>query len=493
MPAITYADFSGGLDRRLPINVQDANRLWTLKNAYITSGKRIRKRPGLRLVSNALAGSVGLESLNGGVCVFAQVGSSFTAPSGVGLLNLSAYSPGGFTTSLVDVLSSRMFEGYPYIVAVHNTSVPRPAPPPGFASIGGTVVRDVVRHHYIDGTLPTLVSDVNCTHGASATVAASRIYTTGGEVVRYSAAGDARDWTTGSDAGFLPVALRHDQRSECTAVGTFRGELAVFFAEGAQLWNVEVDPSATEFMQLLSGVGTTEPHSLDSFYQDLAFLSPYGIRSIAVQQTVERIDESDVGVAIDALVVPSITEHAGGARIIGAWLQQIGQYWVMFDAGGFTRAYAYSFSKSSKLACWSVYDFPVLLTGITTAAGKVYARTASSLYELADDQYTDDGTLIAVDVQMAYQDAKLPGVEKQFYGADYVFEGTADVSYLYDPRDQTKETNAYPITGDSRAGTLIPVEVTAAAIAPRFRHEADEAFGIDMATLYYHPLSAQAS
>jgi hypothetical protein len=493
MPAITYADFSGGLDRRLPINVQDANRLWTLKNAYITSGKRIKKRPGLKLVSAGLAGSVGLESLNGGIVVFVQTGSSFTAPAGVGLLALSTYSPGGASTSLVDVLSSRMFQGFPYIVAVHNTAIARPPAPPGFASIGGTIVSDVVRHHYIDGTLPTLVSDVNCSHGASAVVAAEHVFTTGGEVVRYSAAGNARDWTTADDAGFLPVALRHDQRSVCTAVGNFRNDLAVFFAEGAQLWNVEVDPSANEFLQLLAGVGTDEPHSMDAFYQDLAFLSPYGIRSIAVQQSVERIDENDVGVPIDSLVVPSIDAHAGGARIMGAWLQQLGQYWVMFDAGGFTRVYAYSFSRSSKLACWSVYDFPVLLTGIATSGGKVYARTASSLYELSETQYTDAGTTIDVDVQMAYQDAKLPGVEKQFYGADYVFTGTAQVSYLYDPRDQTKETNAYPVTGDSRSTTLVPVEVTAAAIAPRFRHAADEAFGLDMATLYYHPLSAQAS
>ena len=37
MPAITYADWSGGVDRRLPFGVQDANKLWTLQNAYITT------------------------------------------------------------------------------------------------------------------------------------------------------------------------------------------------------------------------------------------------------------------------------------------------------------------------------------------------------------------------------------------------------------------------------------------------------------------------
>ena len=42
MPAVSYLAFSGGLDRRLPINVQDASRLWTLRNAYVTTGKKIK-------------------------------------------------------------------------------------------------------------------------------------------------------------------------------------------------------------------------------------------------------------------------------------------------------------------------------------------------------------------------------------------------------------------------------------------------------------------
>jgi len=499
MPAVSYKEFSGGLDRRLPIGVQDANKLWTLENAYITSGKKVAKRPGLRLVTDGLTGSVGLEALNGGVCVFASVGSTFSAPAGVGLLSLTPYSPGGFATSLLDVVSAFMVQDvtavatYPYIVAKHNTTIPRPSPPPGYASIGGTVVADVFRHHYVDGSPSTLVTDGNCAHGQSACVAASRVFSTDGDVVRYSAAGNARDWTTASDAGFLPVGIQHDQREDCTAVGTFSDKLVVFFSEGAQVWTVEVDPSANVLSGRITGVGTEHPQSLASFAQDLAFASQYGIRSIAVQQAVDRIDESDIGVAIDELAVPAATAHedaGSGIQVLGIWIKQFGQYWCCFDAGGYTQAFVYSFSKSSKLSCWSLYTFPVLFTGITTAAGKVYARTTSSLYELDADTYTDEGTAIDVDVQMAFQDAKTPGVEKYWYGADFVFQGSPTVSYLYDPRDITKETGGQVIEGDTRSLQMVPVEVTSAAIAPRFTHSADEAFGVDMVTIYYHLLSA---
>lgn len=95
MPAITYKDFSGGLDRRLPIGVQDANRLWTLKNAYITAGKKIAKRPGLKLVSSGLGGSVGLAAMNGVLNVFVEEGTSFTAPDGIGKFTLSSYAGDG--------------------------------------------------------------------------------------------------------------------------------------------------------------------------------------------------------------------------------------------------------------------------------------------------------------------------------------------------------------------------------------------------------------
>lgn len=178
----------------------------------------------------------------------------------------------------------------------------------------------------------------------------------------------------------------------------------------------------------------------------------------------------------------------------GVWLQEFGQYWVMYDISGQTRAFVYSFSKSSKLMCWSEYTFPVLITGVAALSGKVYVRTPSTLMEMDAGTFEDlEGFPIQVDVQMAFQDAKLPGVEKMFYGADFVFSGTAQVSYLYDPRETTKETNAQSIQGDTRAGGMVGVEVTAAAIAPRFRHSADEAFELSLATLYYHPLSAQAS
>lgn len=122
MPAITYSDFSGGLDHRLPINVQEANRLWTLKNAYITEGKRIAKRPGVKVVATGLTGSVGLMSVNSRLKVFTPTGSGFMPPATVDKVELD--DPGTLAPgqSLQRIYYASMFQGFMYVVADYNPS-----------------------------------------------------------------------------------------------------------------------------------------------------------------------------------------------------------------------------------------------------------------------------------------------------------------------------------------------------------------------------------
>jgi hypothetical protein len=480
MPAITYSDFSGGLDRRLPINVQEANRLWVLQNAYVTLGKRIAKRPGLRLINRALAGSFGLENISGRLNVFASVGSTYSPPTGVFLKSLDI--PSGYASdSLLGVTYADIFNGFPYVVGYYETveEFVHWSGPPTYITFY------VYRHHYLDGS-NTVITDVNCPRSMSACKAASRVFAPNGETVRYCKAGSPRDWTTASDAGFLSVALQQDTKEGSTAVGSFGNSLVVFFPDGAQIWTVAVDPSTNALAKRIHGVGSNAPLSLAAFANDLMFLSPYGFRSMTVQAVIDRIDDTDVGVAVDKLVVPDNTQVT--QQVLGIWINELGQYWATFNTPTGTTVWAYTFSRSSKVACWSRYTFPIVITGITTSSGKVYVRDATALYELAVDQFTDDGALIDVEVQMAYQNAKTPGVEKQVYGADFVFEGTADVSFKYDPRDQSKESIFQAISGDTAPGQIVPVEIVATSIAPVIRHSADEAFEFTQMSLYYNAL-----
>jgi hypothetical protein len=476
MPAISYSDFGGGLDRRLSVNSQDANKLWTLRNAYVTTAKRLKKRGGLSLVAEGLTGSYGLKSVDGALNVFCDTAAVFTPPVVAGLTinrkNLDIPASGAGSGSTLDrIYYADLFQSFLYVVARYAN--------------GET------RHHYLDGAT-TYITDANCPHTAGVTKAASRVFSPSGENVRYCAAGDARDWTTANDAGFLPAGLQQDTKGSVKACGTFQEALVVIFEDSAQIWNVAVDPTANAISKRLYGIGTDEPLSLASFFSDLVLLSRYGFRSMTVQSQTDRIDDNDVGVPVDGLVSADVAARdalTDPHKVRGYWITELGQYWAVLDMGTYSKVWAYTYSRSSKIACWSEYVFPVLITDLTTLAGKVYLRGVDKLYEISPTQYTDDTTLIDVEVQMAFQDNKLPGVDKQFWGADMVSSGALDLSFLYDPNDTGKETVPMEIPGDTRSGSVLPVEVVAPALAPVFRHSADEAMTIDALTLFYHALS----
>lgn len=556
MPAVSYIDFSGGLDRRLSVNSQDANKLWVLRNAYVTLGKRLKKRPGLAVVATGLTGSYGLKSANSALNVFCDTGAVFVPPVVGGLpinrVNLDIpVSGGGSGSTINSIYYADLFQNYLYVVARYATgatkhhyvdsksstvTITNAAPgvvtwtAHGLAanqevkfSTTGTLPNPLVAGttYYVrnpaantfevsatsggasintttagagvhTASIPTYIIDAGCPHTAAVvTKAASRIFAPNGENVAYCAAGAARDWSTASNAGFLAAGLQQDTKGATVAVGTFQESLVVLFQDSSQIWNVAVDPAANVISKRLYGVGTREPLSLSSFFNDLVFLSPYGFRSMTVQALTARIDDNDVGVPVDSLVQADINTRAGlvnGDLVSSIWIPQLGQYWSIFDMGTYSKVWAYTFSRSSKIANWSEYILPVKITSATTYNGKVYLRDTDNLYEVSATQYTDNGTAIAVSVEMAFQDAKLPGVAKQVWGADMVTEGSWSLSFKYDPRDTTKETVPLTISGDTRPGDVIPVDVVAPAIAPVFSHSASEAASIDALTLMYHTL-----
>lgn len=553
MPAITFSDFSGGLDRRLPINVQEASRLWELRNAYITLGKRIKKRPGLKLEASGLSGSFGLQNVSGRLKVFVTRSTVYTPPAAVDKVELDVPTWSAGTLSAIHYAD--IFQGFAFVVAQYSdglmahhyvdkspttvtVSIASPgvvtwtahglingqavqlsttgALPTGLtagtvyyvvnkaadtfelaATLGGASINTSGTQSGVHtATAMTYITDANNPRSMSVTKAASRVFAINGETVRYCAAGSARDWTTASDAGFLPVALQQDTKSGCTAVGTFQDALVVFFAESAQIWDVATDPSANAIRKRIWGVGINDGELTQAgFANDLAFLSPYGVRSMTVAQNTDRIDDTDMGVPVDSLVVADIATSAAQPNRIetfGTWVHELGQYWLVFDAGASSKVWAYSFSRSSKVACWSEYTFFERFTGLATVGGKVYLRTDDKLFSVSADVHTDNGNLIDVEVQMAFQDAKAPSVLKQFYGMDVVFSGGADVSFLYDPRDQTKETISQTLTGDTRPGDIVPIEMCATAAAPIFRHSDDEAFELSAVTLLYNALTTAA-
>jgi hypothetical protein len=76
MPVVTFDDFAGGLDVRPAAALSRTNILRVLQNAYITTGKAIRKRPCLFKEATLEAGTVGLKSFNGKLNTFYGQGAA---------------------------------------------------------------------------------------------------------------------------------------------------------------------------------------------------------------------------------------------------------------------------------------------------------------------------------------------------------------------------------------------------------------------------------
>ena len=132
-------------------------------------------------------------------------------------------------------------------------------------------------------------------------------------MVRFSATGNARDWSTPDDAGFLPVALQQSVNNKPVALGEYQGNLVVFFEDSAQIWQVDPDPKNHKLISTVP-IGTPFAYSHAGMGSDIFFLSQNGFRSVAVQAFSTNLMDNDIGSPIDALVQQDLKRPLDGVR-----------------------------------------------------------------------------------------------------------------------------------------------------------------------------------
>ena len=464
MPSIVYERFDVGLDVRRGASVSDANRLRRLENAYVTTGKSLQKRPGLTQIATLESGTVGLRGGLGKLNTFYSAAGTITHANTFFLANKVAH-PTTPATNVAKVHYADAFLGFLY-VAVEYTD-------------------GVVKHHYIDGTSPPLITDVNCPHGKGVTKIASKIWSTKGtspyDTVRFCKTSTPRDWTAASDAGFLAVGLQQEGAQNAYALGQFKNQLIVYFNDSAQVWNVDPNPALNTLQDKIFGIGTRYPRGAASFASDNFFLADMGVRSITVNQLTDNLQDSDVGSPIDKLLVPTLQV---GYEPIAIYLSGQGQFWLVLGA----TAWVYTFSRSSKISAWSKYTFPFIIDDITQLDNITYVRAGNDVYELDADAFTDDGERIDVVIHLPYLDAKKPGVLKQFISVDGVLVGNPLLVLGTNPNREHEESESIPLAGDTRPYTMTPVEIMSVSIGPRLTHSLDEDFRLDLLQFQFEPL-----
>lgn len=458
MAAITFADYSSGLDLRKGASVSDANRLRVLDNCYVTTGKTIRKRPGLTVFANLEAGTVGLKSSGGKLNTFYAQGTVTHADTRF-VANKIAHPTTAVDLTKIHYADS--FNGYLYVSAEY---------------VGGSI-----HHHYIDGTTPTHIADVNCPNTAAVAKKASKIFAVKDDVVRFCKTSNPRDWTTASDAGFLGVGIQQSGVTNPTALGEYAGNLVVFFKDSSQVWSVDPDPAQMKIIQGLD-VGCPFTHGAANMAGDVFFASYDGIRSITMQSTTGNMIDVDVGSPIDSLFK---VEFGNASDVKAFYFRGGGQYWAV---NGRT-AYVYSFSRTSKISAWSRYIFPFSIDDATELDGDLYFRSGNSVFKLNDEAYDDAGNNFTVYIEFPYLDFKTPGVMKLIQGMDTVMVGSADMQIKFDARNPEFITPTIQMTGDTRPGEMTAVEVCSVGIAPVITATNNAPFELHAMTFYYENLA----
>ena len=496
MPSITFKDFQGGLDLRQGSTVADANRLRVLKNAYVTTGKSIKRRPALSLEAT-IPSSLPQEEMKGLFAINGKLAMFHSTPS----TNINN-SPDsrfisygiGFSTYLIEKIESAFsFAGetaagyeltsFPFVQVKWGASYS----PPLF-SLSRTM-------HFLgqSGHLPinNMPSGTGYEQNRPMIKKSNRIWITSSdsENVFFSKLNDARTWgsTPGvaADAGFLGAASNQNSSTRVTALGEYGNKLIVFFSDSTQIWTVDPDQTLNKLDQIIP-IGTKYPFSHVAVGNDIFFVSPQGIRSISqASDLVGNLAEYDVGSPINSMVV-GILGFFGENDPKAFYLRSFGQVWFYAN----NKALVYTFSRSSKISCWSIYEFPINIEYICELDDKVYIRSSNKVYSLNDQGLNDDGTPISVEIEFPFLDFKEPGVLKQIIGMDAIFsDHGAWVSHKYDAREPTVKTDAVFLYGDTRSRGMSSVELMTTGIAPVIYHnDASYNFEIFGLVYYFEPL-----
>ncbi len=459
MQTITFDRFDLGIDWRKGESVSDANRLREMCNAYVTTGLAAQKRPGLIKVATLEPGTSGLFAAGGQLHTF--YGEGHITHADTRFVAHKVTHPKG-EQALKSVPFVDTFHGLIYTAIEYED--------------GSTV------HHYLDHSEKSAIEDEQCPHSPCVIKAASKLFATHNDVVRYCATGNPRNWTLENDAGFLPTGLNFHGDRMAKALGMYSNNLVVLSHEEAQIWQADPDPSAMRLMDIVKNVGTHFPFTVATVSGDLYFLSSAGFRSITTLQYTNSLADVDIGSPIDPLVKKSLQNLQ--IEPLARYYAGTGQYLCMLGK----EVFVYSVSRTARIAAWSRYTLPFEVSALAEMEGTLYVRQGDTIWQFSEEAHADHGTPFEVKIETPWLDLKAPGQLKRLLGAEIIAQGACVFSVAFDEQYPNAITPVLRMRGNTRSTGRLPLSCTGRAFALRFQHQDNRPFRLDAVTLFYEPL-----
>lgn len=339
------------------------------------------------------------------------------------------------------------------------------------------------------------ISDPKCPNSKAVALAATHVFAADNDIAPFSAAVNPTDWTTASNAGFLPTGLNNYGDNPVAVLALYRSNLMVFNSGGYQMWQVDPDPQNMAFLDA-QPVGSIYTRAAQSVANDLMFLAEVGVRNISTVGATANMQIGSTGQQIDPLVVGQL--QAGTYSPISLYYPGRGQYWLIFGP----QAFVLTINGEKGTRSWSRYVFPDSITDWTLLNGSLYLRTAGNLvWRLDATALQDDvgGTPVNFNsaIQWPYLDYGTIGVGKMLIGVDLTGTGVVTIqvgfreddttTFSDDPGFATSLNVTAPYTinlADTVPGTPIPIPLDSPSYSLILKFGPNQAWTWQASSLY---------
>jgi hypothetical protein len=226
-------------------------------------------------------------------------------------------------------------------------------------------------------------------------------------------------------AGFINLAAHDADGEGLQGMEVFYDKMAVLARLLTQLWRLDPDPTQDVLEQTLR-IGTLAPHSVVQFGTgDVLFLSDSGVRSLKSQTVTTTAAVSDVGSAVDPLLIQLIRTALDKALDAQAVVQPItGRYWLACG----DEVFVLSYFPAGNITAWSHFVLDFWVSQWAVVHNRVYARSSDNkvyLYGGVDGATYDS---CKVTVRTPHMDIEGPTTRKRIQSVDVMCQGAWSVA-----------------------------------------------------------------
>ena len=399
----SVTDFKEGLDvRKTPLTAPGGS-LRILENAVINQGGEIEKRKAFVQMTRMPALFRYLVGQAGGLHAFC-IGDTSIVPPGSLPVPITAHNLAPPGENIVFIYDVEAFADKFFVC--------------GLGQSGATYCwYNNVLVHEADGSQ---------SHGTYARTWKSKMYRIDGPYLRFSGINNPAQndpaSVTEPGAGFINLALNDPDAESLVSMEVYYSQMAIAAQLQTQLYTLDPDPTNDTLGQVLR-IGTVVPRSMVQFGTgDVLFLSDSGVRSLKALYVNLAASVSDVGSAIDPLLIEAIRTTPSSYRYTAdATVQPIqGRYWLSF----FDTIYVLSYFPAGNITAWSTFDPGFMVRNFAVVGNQLYCSDTDGyiyLYGgLAGNQY-DDSTVVTV--RTPHMSADSPTENKRIKSVDVMCQG----------------------------------------------------------------------